>query len=76
MLSITKRSLSHSATSFVGAEKFIKETIGDILTEKDKILKIKNCVAKLYAITYLEICFKTEVTLSTNNLFIHGEKIK
>ena len=62
--------------SFVGAEKFIKETIGDILTEKDKIFKIKNSVAKLYAITYPEICFKTEVTLSTNNLFIHGEKIK
>ena len=78
MLSITKRSLSHSATSkvFVRAENFSKETIGDILTEKDKILKIKNCVAKLYAITYPENCFKTEVTLSTNKLFIHGEKIK
>ena len=62
--------------SFVGAEKFIKETIGDIFTGKDKIFKVKNCVARLYAITYPEICFKNEVTLSTNNLFIHGEKIK
>ena len=61
--------------SFVGAEKLIKETIGDILTE-DKIFKIKNSLAKLYAITYPEICSKTEVTLQTNNLFIHGEKIK
>ena len=37
--------------SFVGAEKFIKGTIGNILTEKDKTFKIKNCIAKLYAIT-------------------------
>ena len=57
-------------------QKSSKETIGDVLTEKDKIFKIKNCVAKLYAVTYPEICFETEVTLSTNNLFIHGEKIK
>ena len=62
--------------SFVGAEKFITETIGDIFTKKDKLFKIKNSVAKLYAITYPEICFKTEVTFSTNNLFIQGEKIK
>ena len=57
-------------------KSFIKETIGDIFTRKDKKFKVKNCVARLYAIPYPEICFKNEVTLSTNNFLIHGEKIK
>ena len=62
--------------SFVGAEKFIKETLGAQYLGNQKTLKVTNSQVKLFKISYPENCLLTEARLSGNNLFIHGKKLE
>ena len=62
--------------SFVGAEKFIKDTISNNFLNSQKGIKIKDSLVKLFKVSYPENCLQTEAQLGGNCLFIHGEKMK
>ena len=62
--------------SFVGAEKFIKDTISNNLLNPQKGTKIISSLVKLFKVSYPENCLQTEAQLGGNRLFIHGEKMK
>ena len=62
--------------SFVGAEKYIKDTIGKNITGPKSSIKVRNSFVKLFKISYPENCLKNEANCGGNRLFIHGEKLK
>ena len=62
--------------SFVGAEKFIKDTLGQNITGLKNSKKVRNSYVKLFKISYPENCSKNEANWGGNRLFIHGGKLK
>ena len=62
--------------SFVGAEKFIKDSIGQIIASPKGSIKVRNSLVKMFKVSYPENCLKNEANWGANRLFVHGEKIK
>lgn len=62
--------------SFVGAEKFIKETIGQSMASPRGSIKVRNSNFKMFKVSYPENCLKNEADWGANRLFVHGDKMK
>ena len=62
--------------SFVGAEKFMKDSIINNILNPQKGTKTKDSLVKLFKVSFPENCLQTEAQLGGNRLFIHGDKMK
>ena len=58
--------------TFVGAETCFRKTLAKTLGKKNVP---KDCNVKLSSVTYLELCLKMEITISSSALPMYGDKL-